>query len=35
MTKKGLLEKLETDFDFQYRVRLEILAAKGIECRYR
>lgn len=34
-SRKGLLEKLRDDFEFQYRVRIEVLAAKGIECRYR
>lgn len=35
LSKKGMLEKIRTDLDFQYRTRLEILAARGIECRYR
>lgn len=34
-SRKGLIERLATDFDFQHRIRIEILAAKGIECRYR
>lgn len=33
-SRKGLIEKLNTDFEFQHRVRIEILAARGIQCRY-
>jgi RecA/RadA recombinase len=34
-SRKGLLERLATDFGLQHRVRIEILAAKGIQCKYR
>ncbi len=34
-SKKGLLDKLKDEFDFQLAVRMEILAARGIACRYR
>ncbi len=33
-SRKGLIEKLATDLAFQFQVRIEILAAKGIQCRY-
>lgn len=35
LTRKELFVRLEQDFAFQHQVRIEILAARGIRCRYR
>lgn len=33
-SRKALMEALNTDFALQVRVRMEVLAARGIQCRY-